>query len=83
MDLFQGAPLGILPLGTPVGRATEHLTKPVRVVLAEESDRGEIIARATDLRGKVIRCRVPCTSLVDAAKARVGVILLMEEWEKK
>lgn len=51
--------------------------------MAEESDRGEIIARATDLRGKVIRCRVPCTSLVDAAKARVGVILLMEEWEKK
>ena len=66
-----------------VGLPLEHLTKPVRVVLAEESDRGEIIARATDLRGKVIRCRVPCTSLVDAAKARVGVILLMEEWRKK
>jgi len=76
-DEVRGKPFLNLDIGLPV----EQLLPPLRAGLAGEMESSEMTLDAINRRGKAIRCKVTCTSLVDSIAQIQGVILLMAEQE--
>ena len=71
----EGKPLLKLDIGLPM----EKLRDLVRDCLAQENHRGAVVLSAINRRGKAIKCRISCSTLLGAGKAPQGVILLMEQ----
>jgi two-component system, chemotaxis family, CheB/CheR fusion protein len=76
-DEAQGRSLLKLDIGLPVA----DLRDMIRPCLSGDSDHEQVVVDAVNRRGKMIKCRVTCSSLVTGSKKREGVILLMEEAE--
>jgi two-component system CheB/CheR fusion protein len=72
-DEVHGRSLLELDIGLPVDQL------PIPTFLAGKSDFYEVVLDATNRRGKVIRCWITCTPLVDAGGQRRGVVLMMED----
>ncbi len=70
----QGSFFFDLDIGLPV----DELRTPIRACQNGVSEYQEVVLNAINRRGKTIRCRVVCTSLI-VANQQQGVILLMED----
>jgi two-component system CheB/CheR fusion protein len=70
-------------LNLDIGLPIERLKQPIRACLSRKADCQEILLEATNRRGKAIVCRVVCTPLVSAKEEIRGVILLMQETDKR
>jgi len=76
-DEVQGKPFLNLDIGLPV----EQVLPLLRAGLAGEVKSSEMTLDAINRRGKAIRCKVTCTSLIDSTAQIQGAILLMVEQE--
>jgi two-component system CheB/CheR fusion protein len=74
-DEVEGKSLLNLDISLPV----EKLRTLVRACLAGDGPDGAIVIDATNRRGKAIKCRISCSTLLAGNKGPQGAIILMEE----
>jgi two-component system CheB/CheR fusion protein len=74
-DEVQGQHFLNLDIGLPVDRVRPAL----RQAMSGDNGSQTIVVEATNRRGRIIRCRVTCSPLVDDDKAMRGVIVVVEE----
>lgn len=65
-------------LNLDIGLPVDKLKQPIRNCLTGEPKNLEIVLNATNRRGKVIQCKVTCTSLVSPPNQIRGAIMVME-----
>ena len=70
-----GEPFLTLDIGLPV----ERLAAAIRECIAGSDSYEGVSLESVNRRGRHIRCRVLCSALLGAGRARQGAILLMEE----
>jgi PAS domain S-box len=68
-------------LGLDIGIPVEQLKMPMRAILEEKENGGEINLQAVTRRGKTIQCRVTFSPFTVLGKERQGVVLLMDEMD--
>ncbi len=68
-------------LNLDIGLPVDQLKQSIRNCLTGEPSYLEIMLKATNRRGKLIQCKVTCTSLVGLANEIRGVIIVMESLE--
>jgi two-component system CheB/CheR fusion protein len=68
-------------LGLDIGIPVEQLKMPIRAILEEKENAGEINLQAVTRRGKTIQCRVTFSPFTVLGKERQGVVLLMDEMD--
>jgi two-component system CheB/CheR fusion protein len=66
-------------LNLDIGLPMEKLRALVRACLMGDSPDGGIVIDATNRRGKSIKCRINCSTLMAGNKGPQGAIILMEE----
>jgi two-component system, chemotaxis family, CheB/CheR fusion protein len=68
-------------LDLDIGLPSEEIEPLLQRCLSGAGDRGEIMVRAINRRGRQIDCRVACSRLGPAEDRATGVVLVMEEWD--
>ncbi|MEA2670831.1 MAG: two-component system, chemotaxis family, CheB/CheR fusion protein [Chloroflexota bacterium] len=66
-------------LGLDIGLPVDELSGAIRGCIAGSEGYGDVVLECVNRRGRHIRVRVTCTTLIGAGAARQGAILLMEE----
>jgi two-component system CheB/CheR fusion protein len=66
-------------LNLDIGLPMDQLRAVVRASLAGEATDGALVLDATNRRGKAIKCRISCSTLLTEKKGPQGAIILMEE----